>query len=254
MKFLPVRAVLPALLVVGAVGCGAVYTVATVHDADRTVPTTLWSAASSEPAEDPAADAWRGRAATPLGKLLLPVPEGFRLGPDVGEHGNDAELSAQQANTVLKESGRHLSGPQRRVFERLIDELGVKGLAVRTYATEFAPHGGVNERDDVIGVQIARLKDGAQARRVYTARTAMADRMGLDGGPKVEGHENSACHLVPERDDEQGAGVAEMECVAYTSDLLVTVSVQGMRPLDESVIADMVKEQLDHIDLPGEHV
>ncbi|MER7814914.1 hypothetical protein [Streptomyces sp. NPDC096153] len=88
--------VLPAVLVLGSVGGAAAYTAVTVGGADRTVPTTVWAQPSKEPAEDPAAEAWRGRASTPLGKLLLPVPDGYRLGPDVAVLGKDRQQRAQQ--------------------------------------------------------------------------------------------------------------------------------------------------------------
>ncbi|WP_023587460.1 hypothetical protein [Streptomyces thermolilacinus] len=256
MKSLLIRVVLPSLLVVGAVGGSTAHIAVTISGADRTVPTTVWADAPSEQADDPAAEAWRGRASTPLGKKLLPVPDGFQLGPDFGEHGNDVELGPEAAAAALRESASHLRGPQRRAFDQLIDDLGVRGLAARTYSTEFALRGGVYEEDVVVGVQIAQLADGGKARRLHSYQTTGLGWLGYEEGPDVEGHEKSAsCHLAPEDEDERrlDQGISEMVCLGYKSDALVTVTVQGGGPFGW-VIRDMVKEQFDHIDSPGKYV
>lgn len=101
-----VLAVLPAVLVLGAVGGAAAYTKVTVDSADRTVTTKVWGEGAHKPAKDPAGDVGRGRADTELSKLLLPVPENYRLGPDMGEYGNDDEISGKKATAQMKESGR----------------------------------------------------------------------------------------------------------------------------------------------------
>ncbi|MEU2179324.1 hypothetical protein [Streptomyces thermolilacinus] len=255
MKSLLTRIVLPSLLVVGAVGGSAAHIAVTVSGADRTVPTTVWSDAASEPAPDPAAEAWRGRASTPLGKKLLPVPDGFQLGPDFGEHGNDTELGPVAAAAALRESGGHLRGPQRRAFDKMIDDLGVRGMAMRSYATEYALRGGAYEEDVVVGIQITQAENGAKARRIHTYQLTGLGWLGYEEGPKVKGHKNVSCHIAPEDEDDRrlDQGIDEMVCLGYTSDLLVTVSVQGVGPFGR-VIRDMVKEQFDHIDAPGKYV
>lgn len=255
MKPLLTRIVLPSLLVAGAVGGSAAHIAVTVSGADRTVPTTVWADAPSDPAPDPAAEAWRGRLSTPLGKKLLPVPDGFQLGPDMGEHGNDAELGPAAATAALKESGGHLRGPQRRAFTQMIDDLGVRGMAMRSYATEFMVRGGVHEEDVVIKVWITQVRDGAKARRVHSYQLTGLGLLGYEEGSEVKGHKNASCHLAPDDEDTRraGQGIGEMVCLGYTSDLLVTVSVQGAGSFDGAV-DDMVKEQFDHIDAPGKYI
>ncbi|MFI1400117.1 hypothetical protein [Streptomyces sp. NPDC020681] len=250
--------VLPAVLVLGAVGGGIAYTAVTVDGADRTVPTTLWTTSEKEPAEDPAAYAWRGRASTPLSKLLLPVPDGYRLGPDVGEYGNDAELTEKQAVALMKERGRDLSGKQRRDYEKQVDKLGLKGIGMRTLATEFDDSGGVYEDDVVLTVQIIRMKNKRHVRDAYELQTGLADLFELSEGPKIKGHKNSACFVMPELeedpDEKDKKELDGVECFAYDSELLVSVRAQGIKPLDKGLVADMVQEQLDHIASPGEYV
>ncbi|WP_228984100.1 hypothetical protein [Streptomyces sp. DH12] len=247
------RAVLLALLVAGAVGGAAAYSLAAVAGADRTAPTITWGPVTTEPGPDPAAEAWRGRTSTPLARLLLPVPDSFRLGPDIDEHGNDAEFDGRRATALLKGEGWGPHSPRRHEVDRWADGLGARGAAMRSYATEFMVRGGVYTQDVVMTIRIFRLPDAPRAREAYLFRTALAERAGFDDGPDVEGHRNVRCHLAPPRTGHEGAGVAEMECAAYTSDLLVGVSAQGMEPFDAVAVADLVKDQLDHITAAEEH-
>lgn len=252
--------VLPAVLVLGAVGGGTAYTVVTVDGADRTVPTTVWADAKSKPSKDPAENARRGRASTPLSKLLLPVPDGYRLGPDFEEYGNDVELSGKQATALMKEWGRRLSGNERRAYEKQVDKYGVQGIAVRTFATEFAERGGVYEQDVVITVEITRMKNTRQVRDAYKLQTELVGLLDLPKGPKIKGHKNVDCFVGPKakkdkaKKDKDWKDLDGMQCFAYDSELLVSVNAVGMAPFDKTAIADMVQEQLDHIASPGEYV
>ncbi|AOT59680.1 hypothetical protein AB0E11_24330 [Streptomyces fradiae] len=255
MKSLLTRVVLPSFLVVGAIGGSAAHIAVTVSGADRTVPTTVWADAPSEPADDPAAEAWRGRASTPLGEKLLPVPDGFQLGPDLGEHGNDAELGPRAAAAVLRETGDHLSGPQRAAFDKMVDGLGVQAVAMRSYATEYAPRGGVYEEDTVVAIRITRLQDGAKASRLHTYQVTGLGWQGYEEGPDVKGHKDASCHMAPEDEDDRhmDQGLTEMVCLGRKGDLLVTVNAQGAGPFGW-LAADMVREQFDRIDSPGKKI
>ncbi|MFJ3504384.1 MULTISPECIES: hypothetical protein [unclassified Streptomyces] len=73
--------VLPSVLVLGLIGGGVTYTALTVSSADRTAPTQVWGTPEKTARdEDPAAALARGRAGTPLSRLLLPLPEGYEFG------------------------------------------------------------------------------------------------------------------------------------------------------------------------------
>ncbi|CAM5228254.1 Secreted protein OS=Streptomyces microflavus OX=1919 GN=HUT09_18740 PE=4 SV=1 [Streptomyces microflavus] len=88
--------VLPFVLVLAAVGGAAAYTVRTVDGADRTVTTVVWDGSGPKPGLDPAAKADRGRTDTELSRLPMPVPEGYRLGPHIGELGTTARPAARR--------------------------------------------------------------------------------------------------------------------------------------------------------------
>ncbi|WP_458338826.1 hypothetical protein [Streptomyces sp. 372A] len=236
---------LPVVLVLAAVGGAAAYTKVTVDGADRTVPTRLWQQPAHEPAKDPAGDLARGRASTELSKLLLPVPAGYRLGPDSGRYGNDTELSGAAATAEMKDGGRGLSGRQRREFEKRIDKLRIQGLAVRTYAS--------HENDLVIDTQLVRMKDKKAVRDLYTFRSELFDSISvLRHGPKIAGHRrNASCFLDPKDDKRRIEG---MFCMAYEGEVMVTFTASGIEPFRKSAVAELVKDQLNHITSPGEYV
>ncbi|MEU2433465.1 hypothetical protein ABZ611_28925 [Streptomyces sp. NPDC007861] len=243
-------AALPSVLVLGAVAGGLTYTGLAVDRADRTAPTTVWGPIDGDSGTDPAAGVLRGRASTPLSKLLLPVPTGYRLGPDIESYGNDGEIGGEKAAALLKERGRGLSGKQRRDYEKRIDKLGVQGIALRSFASEA--------NDLVVEVQIQQMKDKKRIHDLYEVTTELSELLEFRKGPTIKGHKKAACYLMPqperEADEDGKAGLESMTCSAYDSELLVTVTAYGTTPFDKSAVAELVKKQLDHIASPGEYV
>ncbi|WP_405811396.1 hypothetical protein [Streptomyces sp. NBC_01520] len=236
---------LPAVLVIGAIGGAAAYTKITVDDADRTVTTTVWSFSGSEPGKDPAGDTGAGRADTPLAELLLPVPDDYRLGPDIRELGNDGEVSGKQATATMKESNRGLAGKERREYDKRIDKLRVQGLAVRSYVSQ--------ENDLVVNAEVMRMKDKKAVRDFYTFRTELFDAIGVfRDGPKVTGYTRKAtCHLPPK---DSKSKLETLVCSAYDGELSITYTAFGAKPFDGAAVAGLLKDQLDHITSPGEYV
>ncbi|MFF8280233.1 hypothetical protein ACF05T_29800 [Streptomyces lateritius] len=244
--------VLPAVLVLGAVGGGLTYTAVTVDAADRSAPTVVWeSPAPQRGGEDPATlGATRGKASTPLSKLLLPVPAGYELGPDIEMYGNDGELGAKEAAALLKEEGKGLSGKKRRDFEKRVDRLGVQGVAVRSFQSTDA--------DVVVTVHLTQMKDKKRIGDVFELRKELSRLLGFPKGPKIGGHKTSACFMVPKDPDldkeKQADQLDGMVCSAYEADVSVTVTASGSKRFDTSAVAEIVKQQLDHITSPGEYV
>ncbi|MFE7242026.1 hypothetical protein [Streptomyces sp. NPDC057580] len=239
-----VLAVLPAVLVLGAVGGAAAYTKITVDGADRTVTTKVWGGGAHKPAKDPAGDVGRGRADTELSKLLLPVPEGYRLGPDMGEYGNDDEISGKKATAQMKESGRGIAGKQRRERDRRIDRLHLQGIAQRSYTSD--------DNDLTVEIQIVKMKDKRAVHDLYGFQTELMDTYGdFRAGPKIEGHKKARCFREPVRTKVK---LDALSCLAYDGELSLTVDAYGTKPFSASDVADLVKDQLDHIESPGEYV
>ncbi|WP_328911450.1 hypothetical protein OG230_19430 [Streptomyces sp. NBC_00234] len=239
-----VLGVLPFVLVLGAVGGAAAYTKSTVDGADRTVGTTVWQKPDREPAKDPAGDPPRGRAATELSKLLLPVPSGYRLGPDMGVDGNDSETSGRKAAAAMKESGRGLAGKQRRELEKRIDRYDIQGLVRRSYTADTD--------DLVVETQIVKMKDRKAVRDMYTFRTGLMDAVGVfRDGPKIKGHKHATCYRMPKSSKSDLDGMA---CVAYDGGVFLSLDAMGTEPFDTSAVAELLKDQLDHIASPGEYI
>ncbi|MFE8938722.1 MULTISPECIES: hypothetical protein [unclassified Streptomyces] len=246
---------LASVLVLGAVGGGAAYTVVTVDRADRSAPTVAWAdPTATATAGDPAAGVHRGRASTPMSGLLLPVPEGYVLGADVQGYGNDDELPAAEAAALLKQTGRGFYGKERRAYEKEVDRLGVQGIAMRSYASE----------DSTLQAEvlILRMKDKKTVREFFELRKDLSELLELRKGPKIKEHAtNAACYLGPKpRKPEQREGrertpdLQDMSCTAYDGEVMVTVVAFGAPPFDQKAVADLVEKQLRHIESPGEYV
>ncbi|MFF1511560.1 hypothetical protein [Streptomyces sp. NPDC058326] len=243
--------VLPAVLVLGVAGGGVAYTAVTVSSADRTAPTEVWAPADSTAQDkDPAEIAARGKAGTPLSKLLLPVPAGYELGPDHKLYGNDGELGPKEAVALVKQEGEGLSGKKRREYEKAVDRLGIQGVAVRT----FADLGDAA----VTSVTLTRMKDKRRIKDSFTLRRDLLEALKFPKGPKVKDHRNAACYLVPEdktlNKKEREEQLEGMICVAYDSEVMVAVTAASAKPFDRTAVADLLKQQLDHIESPGEYV
>ncbi|WP_405685840.1 hypothetical protein [Streptomyces sp. NBC_00057] len=236
---------LPAVLVLAAVGGAAAYTGSVVDGADRGTRTRLWAKPAHEPGKDPAGDVSRGRASTALSKLLLPVPAGYRLGPDNGELGNDGELSGKKAAAAMNQSARGLAGRERRAFEKRVDELRIEGIATRTYADDG--------NTLVIGTGIMRMKDKKAVRNLHTFRTGLLESIdAFRAEPRIEGHTRNARCYVPRKGS--GDEIESMNCLAYDGELSIEVTASGTRPFDRAAVAELLKDQLDHIASPGEYV
>lgn len=247
---------LVSVLVLGAVGGGVAYTAVTVDRADRTAPTVAWAdpTATATPPDPAAAGILRGRASTPMSKLLLPVPEGYALGADIKGYGNDDELPANKANALLKQTGKGFYGKKRRAYEKEVDRLGIQGIAMRSYAKE----------DSTLQAEvlILRMKDRKMVREFFEVRKDLSELLELRKGPKIKAYaKNSACYLgpMPEKPEQRGDDVRtpdlqDMVCSAYDGEVMVTVTAFGAPPFDEKAVAGLVEKQLRHIESPGEYV
>ncbi|MCZ0980562.1 hypothetical protein O1L60_20655 [Streptomyces diastatochromogenes] len=248
--------VLATVVVLGAVGGGVAYTAVTVDRADRSAPTVAWADPSpSATAQDPAADSGtRGRASTPMSRLLLPVPDGYALGADIEGYGNDDEIPAKQAAAVLKQTGKSFYGKKRRAYEKEVDRLGIQGMAMRSYAAQ--------DSSLQVEVVILRMKDKKSVRKFFEVRRELSEAFELRKGPKIKEYaKNSACYLGPKPAKPEGSDAEErtpdlqqMTCSAYDGEVMVTVTAFGAAPFDEKAVANLVEKQLRHIQSPGEYV
>jgi len=236
---------LAALLVLGAAGGGLAYAGTTAASADRSAPTRVWKAPRKAPSDDdPVPDLTRGRSDSALRKKLLPVPEDFRLGPDIAEFGNDAELSGRQAQALMQESGRELPSRQRREHREYVEKLHPQGVVMRSYTSDSL--GFFAE------VQIARMANEKAVRDTSRFRSELFEALAVfRDGPRIKGHENARCFLSPEDGE---SGLESMFCTAHQGDLLVSFRVNGTESFSKDAATELLKDQLDHLESPGEYV
>lgn len=234
--------VLPAVLVLGAIGGGTAFIKTTVDGADKAAPTAVWRKPDTTPRPnpDPAERSDEGRTDTDLSRKLLPVPEDYRLGPDVAEYGNDVFLTSKEATALFKSVGEGLPSELRRELNKGIDKLGVQGIAMRSYSA--------NWEDLVVQVYVTRMTDQEAVHGWYKSQS---DRPGARKGPAVEGHKQAKCFLVPK---DKKSGLAAMECVAYDGELAIDIFAQATEPIDSSAVAELMRDQLRHIASPGKYV
>ncbi|MFI8301145.1 hypothetical protein ACIGCZ_35055 [Streptomyces nigra] len=239
-----------AVVAVAAIVAGTGYTVVTVRDADRDAGAPTWkfpSAAADRPAKAP--------KATGLAAMLVPYgTDSWVRGPDMGEFGSDAQLTGTQAEALRKESLRDLPRSQRRELEKRMDRLRPKGVAMRSYFSEFAAGraGGSLYNIYSVSVVLSRMDNRTAVRDMVRAQNGLLTALDIfRKGPSVKGHKDAKCFLMPK---ELSEGTDEMSCSGYVGDVLVTLSAQGARPLDAKAVAKLMSTQLDRIAEPGKAV
>ncbi|WP_327355163.1 hypothetical protein [Streptomyces sp. NBC_01304] len=238
---------LTTVLALAALGSGIGYTVVKVDDADRTAPTKAWKKPKdAKPGKDASRWTAEGRTDTALAKRLLPVPGQYELGPDIDEYGNDVVLSGREAEAVLKETGRGLSATERRSHRKAIDRLRIEGIGMRSYQGEYGD-------TFVAEITLAQMKNGKALRELTEFQGELADafRGYLRKGPKIEGHKNAQCFLPPKDSKNK---LDQMFCTAHVDNVLVSFTAYGAKPFDTEEAAVLLRDQLDHIDAPGEYV
>ncbi|WP_030596054.1 hypothetical protein [Streptomyces fulvoviolaceus] len=236
--------VLLAVAVIGGVG----YTVVTVDGADRDAGAPVWKFPKAQ------AEKARTTSAKGLAGLLVPYgADGWSRGPDIGEFGYDAQLSGAQATALRKESLSGLPRTQRKQLEKQIDKQGIKGIAMRSYVSTDQLSSVYTDRASTVTIQLAQLENKTAVRDISRFQNEFLDA--LDGflreGPKIEGHKDARCFLLP-KDDE--LKLDSMYCFADQGDVLVSFTADSAKPMEQKGVAMLFREQLDRIAEPGEAV
>ncbi|WP_247694392.1 hypothetical protein [Streptomyces sp. B93] len=239
-----IAAVVAAVVVAGAVVAGTGYTVVTVRDADREAGAPAWEFPKREKGEATA-------KTTGLAGMLVPYDEiTWTRGPDIEHFGADVALDGEEALKLRTESLRDLPRSARRELARQWEKQEIQGLAMRSY---LRTQWGAITPDHAITVsmELARM-DRRAARGGAAALKEFVDVLDdFREGPEIKGHKDAHCYLPP-KDAEQDLDV--MFCAAARGDVLVTATAYSVKPLDTDAVADLLREQLDRVDGPGEAV
>ncbi|AXG79334.1 hypothetical protein [Streptomyces paludis] len=238
--------VLPAVLVGGAIGGGLAFIKITADGADRDVTAAIREEDDPKPGKDPAAPVGKGRAVTELTKKLLPVPSGYRLGPDVKGMSNDGELTAEQLKRRLVAQLTGGTAVQRDRFGDRLGGMGVKGMAVRTYSAD--------SRRLVVEVAVSQLtKPGAT--RLWHESFVEAARLTEREGPSFGKGIKAACFRPARASEDIAPGLRSMMCSGYVDDIVVNLTAQGRTDdLDAGEVAKLMRRQLNHLASPGRYV
>ncbi|MET7293393.1 hypothetical protein ABZS79_14870 [Streptomyces griseoloalbus] len=241
-----IAAVAGSLLLAGAVVAGVGCTAVTVNGADRDAGAPSW--------KFPKAVAGTEKEPAPQGLAGMLVPYGYDnslRGPDLGEFGSDARLSGARATALQKESLRGLPRSERKRLEREIDRQRITGMAMRSYVSGSA---SVYQEEDVytVGIVLAQMDNRDAVRDLARFQTDFLDSLDIfRRGPEIKGHKDADCYLPPKDEDE---ALDTMFCSAHVGDVLVTVTADGVAPLDTTGVAVLLGQQLDRIAEPGKAV
>ncbi|WP_035799114.1 hypothetical protein [Kitasatospora mediocidica] len=172
--------------------------------------------------------------------LLLPVPAGYKLGPDDGAAGNDAELTPDQVAAALDDSVKDLPKTERDKAKGVLQGMKVKGEGVRTFRSSTG--------DMALYLRLSQFNQkSVEAESAFEG--ALGSETGLFRlGPEVPGHPEAHCFLPPA---EPGDPIDELDCTAAVGDLLVELHVAGVAPLPKAEAVSVFRQQLDRLALPG---
>ncbi|MCP3759449.1 hypothetical protein [Streptomyces sp. TBY4] len=220
---------------------GGVWASTAIADADRDAPTAYWV-----PIGEPAPKAVEPGAvpANALSGKLLPIPDGFRPGPDMGSDGNDFVLSGEQAIEGFKESRSGLSSTERKKRDEMLAQLKLQGLAGRTYAKEMG--GWIAE------VRIMRADPKAVGSFSEVTKKLIELAGDKREAPKVDGFPDAKCALLAIGTEEGKEKIDSIDCTAVEGDIAVTFRAYGPKPFSTNDAVGFFKNQMSHLKSPGE--
>ena len=243
-----IAAIVGSVVLAGAVVAGVGYTVVTVDGADRDAGAPVWKFPKTGTAKAKAASA-KG-----LAGMLVPYgADGWSQGPDIGEYGYEAQLSGDQATALRKESLSGLPRTQRKALEKQIDKQRLTGIAMRSYLSTDQVSSVYTDKAAAVTIQLTQLDNKAAAKGLTEFQNEFLDALGdvLRDGPRIEGHKDARCFLSPKDSDTK---LDSMACMARQGNVLVDLTADSARPMQQKGIAMLFREQLDRIAEPGESV
>ncbi|MEU6440525.1 hypothetical protein [Streptomyces sp. NPDC047046] len=232
---------LPLLVLLGS-GIGSVaYAKASSDGADRTVATEQWDRDTMAPPAK--SDFGRGSTRGTLQRQLLPVPEGYRLGPYMSKDSNDFQLSSQEITDLYSASGT-ARGADAEDMEKMLRTSAPRALAMRSYVTP--------EREAVYYVVLSQAKEAKTNSAGFKAVKAVVQKA-FGGGYKVPGHGKDAFCVSGgplELWDGSDSDLEGYTCVGVHGDLAVSLDVTGTT-LDPDAAVDFFARQLDRLKSTG---
>jgi hypothetical protein len=166
---------------------------------------------------------------------LLPLPDGYSLGPDIGTIGDNDYISASQVNAQIQGQLLKLPKGDMSSSKGTLADLHLQGIAVRTMVNG----GGTEELD----FELMQLDPKAASSDEHMLG-GFVDGLGFREGATVPGYGSAKCVLPPGLGSDS---VDEMFCVASYGDVEVMVEVSGVAPLNQSNAVQLIAQQLDRL-------
>ncbi|MEU3407056.1 hypothetical protein ABZ766_24365 [Streptomyces sp. NPDC006670] len=239
-------ALVAAGVVVAALVGGGTWASSALAGADRSAPTAYWVPDGASLPNRPVPDVVPRNA---LSAKLLPMPPGYRPGPDNDVNGNDYVISGEHAVEVFKEARTGLSTSERKKRDEMLAQLKLKGVAGRTFSNDTGKL--------LVAIQLMQADPKALDSFSQVGRKLLES--GGDGreAPKVDGYPDARCALAVSVGEGRKTedGIDTLSCVAVQGDVMVDFTASGPKtdfPTSDAVA--VFKKQLDHLKSPGESV
>ncbi|MGW4382110.1 hypothetical protein [Kitasatospora sp. NPDC004531] len=230
-----------ALVAAALVGVGIGEVIIKVHYQDTPAPTV---AAPAPSASQAAQQQWgaksNGNHFGSLRDLLLPVPGGYRLGPDYKSIGNDHELRDQDLDKAREDFLAHIPEKYRKDAQDALTSLHLQGIGARSLVTA--------DNRTMVTLVLSQYNQQAVAAENNSYGKWYTDNELYRLGPGVVGHPEAHCALPMLK---AGDELDSLECYAGVGDLLVQMEVEGVAPLDQNKVVDLFRQQLDRLAIPG---
>ncbi|MEY9934295.1 hypothetical protein ABH926_008960 [Catenulispora sp. GP43] len=166
--------------------------------------------------------------------FLLPIPDGYKPGPDEGGLGNDAAIPPDQADPTVALLFGTLPPSDMTNAQGAITNGHMNDGAVRTYQNEA----GTLD----VAVTVLRLDPAQSAESTGQFERVVKQSRAFRTGPQVPGHPDALCVLPVTH---VGDPLDSMTCLATVGDTLAIVNAVGTVPLDTNAVTELFGRQLD---------
>lgn len=231
---------LAAVVVAALVGVGIGEAVIKVHYDEDPAPV---AAAPATPSASPSAP-WgaksNGNHFGSLRDLLLPLPAGYRLGPDYREFGNDTERGRADVQADQEKLVAGVPDKAKDAAKQFFAVQHHTGSAVRSMVAS-------DNRTTVV-LTLDQFNQQVVAETSDNLTKWFTDNDLFRNGPQVPGHPGAHCVLPPL---EAGDQLDYLRCFSAEGDLLVYLEASAVAPLDQNKVVDLFRQQLDRLATPG---
>lgn len=166
--------------------------------------------------------------------FLLPIPDGYKAGPDEGDFGNDGSIPADQADPTVELLFGSLPASDMSTAQGALTAGHMSDGAVRTYESQ------TGELD--ISVTVLRLDPAQSAESTKQFESVVKLSRAFRIGPKVPGHPDALCVLPATAVGETLDG---MICLGTVGDTFAIARAEGSVPLDATAVTKLFGQQLD---------